>query len=405
MKKRSIKRIILVLILSLALFCVPILSGVAATKVKINKKKATILVSKTVQLKINGQKKVKWSSSNKKIAKVSKTGKVTGIKPGKVTIKAKVKKKTYKCKITVRIGLDKTRITLNVGQTTKVKLCGSRIKAVKSSNNSVAKISKAGKIRAVGAGSAILTIKGKNKKRYTCKVTVRKIQKKAPVKTKKYYQVSFDSNGGSEIASQKVESGKTATVPDDPDYEGYTFDCWELNGKAYDFSTPITANITLKAKWAKFQWDNADELIEIIDADESRDVPTENQVINIFKDRNFEDYTPFYEYDINGECVDKSEVQDDSTEKRPMYMTYYKTEKGDVWTIYVTNGSVLAYPFSYNMESDREILVSESADITSYDGVTNQYFVTIPGDAIILKVVDRIDAETLENLTIEDCQE
>lgn len=75
----------------------------AATKVKLNKQKATLTVGDTLQLKISGTKsKVTWSSSNKKIAKVSKKGKVTAIKAGTATITAKVKGKKYKCKITVK---------------------------------------------------------------------------------------------------------------------------------------------------------------------------------------------------------------------------------------------------------------------------------------------------------------
>lgn len=75
----------------------------AAKKVKLNKTKATIYVGKTVQLKVlNNRKGVKWSTSNKKVATVSKKGKVKGIKAGKATITAKISKKKYKCVITVK---------------------------------------------------------------------------------------------------------------------------------------------------------------------------------------------------------------------------------------------------------------------------------------------------------------
>lgn len=75
----------------------------AASKVKLSKTKTTIYVGKTVTLKLkNNKKKVKWTTSNKKIATVSKKGKVKGKKAGKVTITAKVRKKKYKCKITVK---------------------------------------------------------------------------------------------------------------------------------------------------------------------------------------------------------------------------------------------------------------------------------------------------------------
>jgi hypothetical protein len=74
----------------------------AATKVKLNKKKATLTAGAKLSLKVNGtSKKVKWSSSNKKVAKVSSKGKVTAVKAGKATITAKVAGKSYKCKVTV----------------------------------------------------------------------------------------------------------------------------------------------------------------------------------------------------------------------------------------------------------------------------------------------------------------
>lgn len=51
----------------------------------------------------NTTKKITWSSSKPKIAKVNKKGKVTGLKAGKAVIKAKVKGgKTLKCRITVK---------------------------------------------------------------------------------------------------------------------------------------------------------------------------------------------------------------------------------------------------------------------------------------------------------------
>lgn len=73
------------------------------TKIKLNKKKATIYVGKKLKLKVQGvkAKKVQWYTSNKKIATVKK-GTVKAKKKGSVTITAKVNGKKYKCKITVK---------------------------------------------------------------------------------------------------------------------------------------------------------------------------------------------------------------------------------------------------------------------------------------------------------------
>ena len=70
--------------------------------VKLNKNSATLNVGDTLKLKVTGTKKtVIWSSTNKKVAKVTSKGKVKALKSGKCYIKATVGKKTYKCKIVV----------------------------------------------------------------------------------------------------------------------------------------------------------------------------------------------------------------------------------------------------------------------------------------------------------------
>ncbi len=66
------------------------------------------------------------------------------------------------------------------------------------------------------------------------------------------YTVAFDSQGGSAVDSQAVESGQTATEPAAPTRDGYTFDGWFTDSActtAYDFTTPVSADITLYAKW------------------------------------------------------------------------------------------------------------------------------------------------------------
>lgn len=64
-----------------------------------------------------------------------------------------------------------------------------------------------------------------------------------------YHTVTFNSNGGSEVTSQTIEDGKTATHPIAPTRSGYTFTGWNLGDTAYDFTTPVTSDITLVAQW------------------------------------------------------------------------------------------------------------------------------------------------------------
>ena len=66
-----------------------------------------------------------------------------------------------------------------------------------------------------------------------------------------YYTVTFNSDGGSSVASKKVESGKTVAKPDNPTKTDYEFEGWFIEDTEYNFSSPVTSNITLKAKWGK----------------------------------------------------------------------------------------------------------------------------------------------------------
>ena len=65
------------------------------------------------------------------------------------------------------------------------------------------------------------------------------------------FKVTFNSLGGSDVKAQFVKNGAKATKPEDPTREDYTFVEWQLNGNTYDFSTRVTGDITLTAKWEK----------------------------------------------------------------------------------------------------------------------------------------------------------
>ena len=65
----------------------------------------------------------------------------------------------------------------------------------------------------------------------------------------KSFVVSFDSNGADAVASQTVVEGETATAPTAPTKAGFAFAGWYVDDIAYDFSAPVTKNITVVAKW------------------------------------------------------------------------------------------------------------------------------------------------------------
>ena len=102
--------------LQVTIMNLPISSIVEASSIKISKTNYTLSVGSTYKLKIKGtSKKVKWSTSNKKIATVNSSGKVTAKKKGTCTITGKVNGKKYTCKITVKKSISNTVYITNTG--------------------------------------------------------------------------------------------------------------------------------------------------------------------------------------------------------------------------------------------------------------------------------------------------
>lgn len=73
--------------------------------------------------------------------------------------------------------------------------------------------------------------------------------------------VTFETNGGSETGRIRVQRGHAAAAPAEPEKGGYTFAGWFTDRdctRAYDFSSRVTKNMTLYAKWiadtAEGQW-------------------------------------------------------------------------------------------------------------------------------------------------------
>ena len=147
---------------------------------RINSSKLTMIKGQSRTLKITGLKKgqkITWKSSNSKIVTVNKAGRLQAKAKGSATITGTVSKKKYTCKVTVQAPkLNKTSITLKVGQTYQLKLSGTNQKITwKSSNSKIVAVNKAGRLQAKSAGNATVTAQV-NGIRFVCKV---KIQKKA----------------------------------------------------------------------------------------------------------------------------------------------------------------------------------------------------------------------------------
>jgi uncharacterized repeat protein (TIGR02543 family) len=65
----------------------------------------------------------------------------------------------------------------------------------------------------------------------------------------KTFTVTFNADGGSEVAAQTVEDGKSATKPENPSKEGFWFLGWYVGENGYEFTQPISDDLTVTAKW------------------------------------------------------------------------------------------------------------------------------------------------------------
>ncbi len=65
------------------------------------------------------------------------------------------------------------------------------------------------------------------------------------------HTVTFDSAGGTPVETKTVADGKCVKEPTAPTRAGCDFAGWTLDGKLYDFKTPVKSNLELKATWKK----------------------------------------------------------------------------------------------------------------------------------------------------------
>jgi len=67
----------------------------------------------------------------------------------------------------------------------------------------------------------------------------------------KKHDVIFNTNGGTALENIVVKDNGIISKPENPTKEGYEFAGWYLNGELYDFTTPITDDMVLEARWGE----------------------------------------------------------------------------------------------------------------------------------------------------------
>lgn len=209
---------------------------VKAKSVSLNKTVYTIKKGKKIKLKAtvspkkSTQKKIIWTSSNKKTATVTQKGTITAKKNGTAIITAKVKgtNKKAKCKIIVgvpvtSIKLSSTSIMLTEGNSTTLKKTispsNASVKTVTyaSSNKNIVQVNQSGKLTAKKEGVAKITVKTKDGtgKKAVCTVQVKR---KITTETDKW-NYTLDKSNKIIILKKYVGSDKNVTV-----YNSYQID-------------------------------------------------------------------------------------------------------------------------------------------------------------------------------------
>ena len=208
-------------------------------------------------------------------------------------------------------------------------------------------------------------------------------------------------------------AGSFCTVQDAKADESdvYTFSVTEAVNVA-DKTIDITANVKFSIDKADMQSaveeyysDNSEEIVSVEAAAETSKVYSEKEAIKLLAERGFSDFPLTYYYDMNGTYMDEKEASAESDEKHPMYQTYFVSEDGSIWTVFIVGKSIIANPASYNLESDidAQVLVSETNTLTSYTEMGNKFYETVPKEsAVILKVVDQITSKKLNDLNYEE---
>ncbi len=246
---------------------------------------------------------VVWSSANTNVATVS-NGVVTAVGSGTTTITAECGGKKATCTVKVvkpygSIKFDETSKELFIKESTKLNVSylpadavGSKDLIWSSSNNKVAVVDDNGVITALSAGNATITAKLANNQSIltTCNVQV------------KSYVVTFNTNGGSTVASVECGKGEILSV-ETPSRDGYAFTGWYTDSactELWDIETAIVEKtMTLYAGWMEYHeglW-----IIEIPDQQYTgKAIKPEVEVYNYDEKLVLgKDYTVSYKYNTN----------------------------------------------------------------------------------------------------------
>ena len=182
------------------------------------------------------------------------------------------------------------------------------------------------------------------------------------------YTVSFDTDGGSSVASQTVNYGSTVTRPTNPTKSGYEFDDWYTDNtyaSKFDFNTQIYEDTIVYAKWTGIP--------ERITIEESKEIDWTQSMFQTFE---------YYEVDPNTwmdkrrlDNIKSSSIDNDSSSETLGSASIDVTGELDemyvrIYLIVNQNGLTKKIPLgTYLVQSTSESSDGKTIDIT-LDGFT-----------------------------------
>ncbi|MBR5713946.1 MAG: InlB B-repeat-containing protein [Clostridia bacterium] len=189
------------------------------------------------------------------------------------------------------------------------------------------------------------------------------------------HTVKFVSNGVV-LSEVEVNDGETVAEPAEPTREGYTFKGWKLNGADYDFTTPVTSNLTLTAAW------EANEGTMNTDVDLGNISITKNVQAG---DNEYDEIT--FEFKVEPVSVDSPVTTD-----IPAISNLTVTMSGDDTTATVNFPSDVSFPgggvYTYHIT---EVTPDPVPEGWTYNANNNQYYLVLEvepnGNALILDKV------------------
>ncbi len=164
--------------------------------------------------------------------------------------------------------------------------------------------------------------------------------------------VLFETNDGTEIASQKIRAGNPAEVPADPTKDGYRFMGWYTDNTfatPFDFAQPIIENTTIYAKWEEITIVNY-TVKYLNKADNSEVYPTET-----------------HKFDLTGKDGDAANINITAKphdrlipDKQSQTLTVTNVEANNVVTFYYSEPGNVYYKVNYiSATTGRAIAPSE----------------------------------------------